>query len=123
MYGNPVPSHTGTGSHVYFSDFYKFSKGQPGSVTYRNRFPRIKKPFSAFLTAFIHSHSNSNIPIRTPTMGTLKHIIFHHLFHQSTYFHHPFPSTDTLIIFYTYSDTIRLNLTPTDTLRDTFMEP
>jgi hypothetical protein len=67
------------------------------------------------LTAFIHFYSNPFLPIRIPLLETPKYIILHHLTHQTTYFHHPFSSTDTLIIFHTYSDTIRLNLTPLGT--------
>jgi hypothetical protein len=79
--------------------------------------------FSALLTASFHFKSNPFLPIRSPTWETLKHLILHHLSHQTTYFHHLFSSTDTLIIFHTHSDSIRLNLTPSDTLRDTSMEP
>src|ERR1051325_6984053 len=123
MYGNPVPTYTGTGSHVYFSSFWPIFQKEPGSYPYRNRFLRVKMSFSVLLTAFFHFQSNPFLPIRTPTWETLKHIILHHLTHQTTYFHHLFSSTDTLIKFHTYSDTIRLNLTPSDTIKDTFMEP
>src|ERR1051325_10976661 len=111
MYGNPVPTHTGTGSCVHFSSFCQFFKGEPGSYPYRNRFPRVKKPFSALLTAFFHFNSNPHIPIRILTWETLKHIQFASFSHQTTCFHHFFSSTDTLVVFHTYSDTIRHNLT------------
>src|ERR1051325_6590434 len=107
---NPVPTYTGTGScEVQKTRFWK-NVWEPGSYPYRNRFlsaffqiftifqcgtrflptgnrfPRVKKPFSALLTAFLQFQSNPNLPIRIPTWKTLKHILLASLSHQTTYF-------------------------------------
>src|ERR1051325_6180145 len=81
-----------------FPVFHKFSMWNPVPPT-GNRFPRVAEPFPALLTAFIHSQSNPNLPIRISTWETLKHIQFASLSHQTTYFHHSYLISDTLNVF------------------------